>query len=457
MRMLSRVLLILILCVPAWSWAAEAADTEAKKPITLDQALEIAFRRSPDVKMALDQLQKSVGGMAEAKANYMPKFNGDVTHFRNGPTFEFPPYTFVPDQATTISGSVYLPLDISSGLGFVSDIARYKYQIDYLNLMGVSEKLIFDVKRAYLDVLRAKGQQDVAQASVDVAAKRLRDSREKFAAGTAPDFDVTRGEVEVANLNQVLIQANARVVIARSSLNRILGIPVSTPTELVNTDIQVQSINVDVPKITEEANQRRPEVKNAETAVLLNIKNTKLQRTATRPSLGISGQASYNTPPYGFTTGHSTWTALVNLSMSIWDGGISKAKVDQAYADVDKSRDAVEQTMLAVALEVQTAAVNLQEAIERVSTTAENVRLAEKSLRLANDRYNSGVTILVEVADAESALTQARFNAVQALYDYAVAVAELERATSTQPEARQLQCLTGGVENGKIVSDNISK
>lgn len=455
MRTLSRVILILFLCVPACSWAAETADTETNKPITLDQALGIAFRRSPDIKMALDQLDKSIGGMAEAKANYMPKFNGNVTHFRNGPTFEFGPYTFVPDQATTMSANVFLPLDISSSLGFISDIARYKYQIDYMNLMGVSEKLIFDVKRAYLDVLRAKGQQEVAQAAVDVAAKRLRDSREKFAAGTAPDFDVTRSEVEVANLNQVLIQANARVAIARSELNKILGIPVITPTELVNTDIPVQDIKVDVPKSIEDAYQRRPEVKSAETAVLLNTKNAKFQRTESQPSLGISGQANYNTPPYGFTTGHTTWAALINVNIPIWDGGISKTKVDQAYADVNKSRDAVEQAKLGVALEVQTAVVNLQEAIERVSTTAANVRLAEKALRLSNDRYNSGVTIMVEVADAESALTQAKFNAVQALYDYAVAVAELERATSAQPEAQQLQCLTDSVKKGKIVSVNI--
>ncbi|MCE5313642.1 MAG: TolC family protein [Armatimonadota bacterium] len=448
MKKLSCAILALALCVPAY---AQSASDDSKMPISIDQAIQIAFCQNPEIKAALDQLQKSVGGMAEAKSNFMPKLEAEITHLNQGPGFEFGGFNAIPQYATTGSLNLFMPLDISSKLGFVSDIAKYQYQIDYMSLQSASQKLIYNVKQAYYEVLRAKGQQDVAQAAVDVANKRLKEARDKFAAGTVADFDVTRSEVEVANLNQTLIQSKAHVTIARAGLNRVLGICVTSQTELVDSDINVEDCKENVVKCTAQAYRRRPEIKGAETAVLLSSKNVKLQKTGNKPSLGIAGEVDHNIPAYGFTTGHTTWSALLDLKFSVWDGGMTKAKVAQAFADENKSKDSLEQVKLAVSLEVQTALTSLTEATQRVSTAQENVNLAEKSLKLANDRYDSGITILVEVADAESALTQARFNAVQAKYDYAVALAELQRATSTQPEAEGLDCLGESVKQGKII------
>jgi outer membrane protein TolC len=422
-----------------------------EKPITLDQALEIAFRRSPEIHLALDELQKSAGGVSEAKANFMPRIDASLEHFRQEPAFTLDDLDLAPREATTATAVLSIPLDVSGGLRFVSDIAKYRYQLDCLSLQSASQKLILDVKRAYLEVLRAKGRQEVAQAAVDVAARRLKDSKDRFAVGTVAQFDVSRGEVDVANLNMQLIQAKAGVAIAHSSFNRALGIAISSPTELAGFDTRVKELHIGVAESTAEAIRRRPEVKSAETAVLLSAKNIKLQQTMAQPSLGMSLQGNYNEPAYGFTTDHTTWVAAALLKVPIWDGGVTKANVDQARADRDKARDGLEQLKLAIALEVQTAAVGLQEATERVRTALQNVQLAETALNLANDRYSSGVTILVEVADAESALTQAKFNAVQAEYDYAVALAELERATCTQPEAQRLRLIGDRFERGEGV------
>jgi len=185
----------------------------------------------------------------------------------------------------------------------------------------------------------------------------------------------------------------------------------------------------------------RPEVLSVETAIALGQTNARLQRTAILPSLGATGQINYDVEASGFSTKNTSWIALLDLKIPIWDGGITAARVAQAYADVNRSREQLEQTRLGTGLEARTAALALQQAIERVSTTAENVILAEEALRLATVRYNAGIATLVEVTDAESALTQAKFNAVDARYDYAVALADLQRAESAQPEIAKLQLI----------------
>ena len=104
----------------------------------------------------------------------------------------------------------------------------------------------------------------------------------------------------------------------------------------------------------------------------------------------------------------------------------------------------LERVKLGVAREVRVAALNLQEAALRTESTAQTVALAQEALRLANVRYEAGIAVAVEVTNAESQLTQARFNQVNAAYDYAIALAQLQRAASDQPEIVKLQLLAAG-------------
>ena len=426
---------------------AQPRMPDLQKPITIDQALEIAFQQSPVIGEALAQIQRSQAVVAEARANYLPKFNAQVTQQWQGPPVSFTPpgsttpLSIVPSSDTRANANVFLPLDINNRLGYTAQLARYQNQIDYLNLRSVSQRLIFEVKTAYYTVLRAMGQEEVSQAAVDVANARLRDANVRFAAGDAPKFDVTRAQVDVANLNQQLIQAKSRVAVAKAALNRVMGVDVNSPTEVVRSEVVVENIKVDIPQSVLRAQTLRPEVLSVETAIALGQTNVRLQRTAILPSLGATGQINYDVEASGFSTKNTSWIALLDLKIPIWDGGITAARVAQAYADVNRSREQLEQTRLGTGLEARTAALALQQAIERVSTTAENVILAEEALRLATVRYNAGIATLVEVTDAESALTQAKFNAVDARYDYAVALADLQRAESAQPEIAKLQLI----------------
>jgi len=438
-------------CLLASSVAAQPQQQEQmpdlQKPITLDQALEIAFRQSPTIKVALAQIQKSQATVAEARANYLPKFNAELVQQWQGPqvTFVAPGTTekldIIPASDTRANASVLLPLDINNRLSFTTQIARYQNEIDYLNLRSVSQQLIFDVKSAYYNVLRAMGQEEVAQAALDAANARLREANVRFAAGTAPKFDVTRAQVDVANLNQSLIQAKARVATAISALNRVIGIDVNFPTQVVRDKVEIEEVKVDITKGVEQAQALRPEIMSLERLIRLNQTNARLQRTGILPSLSATGRVTYDVEASGFSTSNTSWIAMLDLSIPIWDGGITAARVAQAYADVNRANEQLNETKLLVALQTRTAALNLQEAAERVSTTDANVALAEEALRLASVRYEAGIATMVEVTDAEAALTQAKTNAVNARYDYAVALADLQRATSTQPEIQKLQLL----------------
>ena len=435
------------LTLPAW--AADVVPVpKTAQPITIDQALEIAFSNNPDLRIATAQVNRAVGVVEEARARFNPQFAAQIVQLYQGPAVSIPASELTGGKATTITppsqtsaqANIFLPLDIFGRRRYASDMARDQFEISYLSLLRTSEQLISQVKRNYYELLRACGQADNAQAAVDVSAVRLKNTEARFTAGTVPKFDLTTAQVDLANLNQTLIAAQSRVNIAQANLNRVLGISANSSTQVVKCAVAVDIFNVDIPQADKTAKAQRPEIKSQIWNIALNKSNINLQRAAAKPDLTVTGAYNY-VSAQSFSSSNMSYVVGPTLSIPIWDGGITKARVDQAFADLDLANQTLDQTELVISQEVSTAALVLEEAAKRTQSTAQNVTLAEEALRLANVRYEAGIAVLVEVTNAESQLTQARFFEVNALYDYAIALAELQRITATQPEITRLSLI----------------
>jgi OMF family outer membrane factor len=375
-------------------------------------------------------------GLDEAKAHTRPTVTaqGSTTWQGAESTATGQGSTYTPQVSTSLT----MPLDISHQLQYGKDIATYQYQSQYLAMVSTAEQLVLSVKSAYFDLLRAVGQRNVAQAAVDNAQAQLTQTTAKFDAGTIPAFDVTSAEVNLANLQQQLLVADNQVRIAQTAFNRVLGIDVNTPIQIRGVDITVTNDAIDIPQRIQEAYARRPEVQAAQLGITQAQTSVNLQSSAKYPTISIGTGPTYNFNSNGINPGLS-WQVSINASVPLYDGGQIRAKVRQAKADVQTSQETLLQTQLTVAQDVRTAALNVQQDAERTKTTARAVTLAEEAVNLAKLRYGAGLAVLVEVTNAETQLTQARNNAVNALYDYAVASAHLQRATSTQPELAALQ------------------
>lgn len=450
MKLTLRIAIVLaILATAATVWAQDVVPSpRINKPLSMDEALAIAFAYNPDLGIATAQVNKSRGVVEEARARFYPQFTGQLSQlYQKSASIpnpfggEPPTINITPAGETAAQASFLLPLDVSGRLTYATEIAKYQFQIQYQNLLRSSELLIAQVKRNYYELLRACGQAETAQAAVDVAAVRLKNTQSRFEAGTVPKFDVTTAQVDLANLNQQLIAAESRVNIAQANFNRVLGIAPDSSTQVAKIDVPVTTAQVDVPASTKVAKERRPEVKAQELSIALSKKNIKLQRTGYLPSVAVNGNYSILSQASAFSSGNTNYMVTLAATQTIWDGGVTKARVDQAYGDLQVANASLDQTELGVSQEVATAALTLEEAARRTKTTADSVALAEEALRLANVRYEAGIAVLVEVTNAESQLTQARFNLVNAQYDYAIALADLQRATATQPELQKLRLI----------------
>jgi outer membrane protein TolC len=122
------------------------------------------------------------------------------------------------------------------------------------------------------------------------------------------------------------------------------------------------------------------------------------------------------------------WFAGAQMTWDIFDGMLTRGKVMQAKALREKSHTDFADRARQIELEVRTSYSTFVEAREVLESQQKVQEQAEESLRLAKARADAGTGTQLDVLDAETSLTQARTTQVQALHDYDVARARLERA-----------------------------
>ncbi len=144
---------------------------------------------------------------------------------------------------------------------------------------------------------------------------------------------------------------------------------------------------------------------------------------------GITGfPAADSRSTNGFIDSGNQWNVGLTLSWSIFDGGGKIARYKEAKANLEAAKARVRDTELQVWQNVEQSYLILGEAEERIGAAQKAVESAEENYQLARGRFDAGVANIIELTDAQLALTQAQSDQAQALSDYRIGIARLERA-----------------------------
>jgi len=278
------------------------------------------------------------------------------------------------------------------------------------------------VKEAYTNILFAQRLIRVQQQAVQRAELNLRSAKGFFEVGTRPKSDVARAEVDVANARVDLIRARNALRTSRVALNTAMAIDVDTPTE-VQDNLIFEAVNLDRGQLRTEALQQRPEYRQAKLRV--GAAEATERRTVRDFFPDISGTGSYGgTRPQLY----ENWTLGLTFSWSLFDGGNRLARYQEAKANLEGAKQRVKSTELDIIQNVEQAEIAVEEAQERIQAAQALVASAQENFRLAQGRFDAGVGTILELTDAQLALTQAQNTETQALADYRIARARLDRA-----------------------------
>ncbi len=249
--------------------------------------------------------------------------------------------------------------------------------------------LRLQVETAYYDVLKAQHMVAVSEEALDQAREQLNLARARYEAGTVARIDILGAEVQVADVEANLLSAKRMLQMAEMEFNRITGRELDAPVQLTG-DLEYEPFEgIDVQEAVEIALQNRSDIAAAEDKVgVKELQHEIVQR--------------YYTP--------------------------NVFAYRQAVLELENARAELERTREGVQLEVRQAYLNIQNAEDRFRVREKAIEQAEENLRLARLRYREGVSTSLEVINAQVLLTQARTEALNALYDFNLAKAQFRTA-----------------------------
>src|SRR5437899_2613854 len=401
----------------------------AGRTLTLDECIAIALEAQPRIQATLSDYAAARYRVNQALSPLLPQLSGLVSTTQSqgiSATTLAPTSRQLPDTFLAQVSLSQLLFDFGKKLA-ATEAARKLAEVAVEDVELQRQLISLAVKEAYTNILFAGRLIRVQEQAVQRAELNLRSAKGFFEVGTRPKSDVARAEVDVANARVDLIRARNALRTARVALNTAMAIDVDTPTA-VQDNLVFEPVNLDRGRLRTEAIKQRPEHRQVKLRV--SAAEATERQTFRNFFPDISGTGSYGGSQLGGNQPqlNENWTLGLTLSWSLFDGGNRLAKYQEAKASLEAAKQRVRSTELDIIQNVEQAEIAVEETQERIQAAQALVASAQENFRLAQGRFDAGVGTILELTDAQLALTQAQNTETQALADFRIALYRLDRA-----------------------------
>jgi outer membrane protein TolC len=473
-----------LVLLPSFAFSTRAQETIV---LTLDKALEIAMTESPTVKVADREIEKKKYARKGSYAALFPQvnFSADYTRtlqkqvmYMDGAfdmTSMLAPITeplikgtdktiadLVPGYkegtlAENINANIPKPEPSEGGsegisvgrdnnwsLGFSAGMPLINASLwKSLAISGLDVELAIEqarsskidmanqVKKSYYGVMLANDSYRVFKDSYDNAMENYRDIKNKYDQGLVAEYDLIRADVAVKNLEPNMLQAESAVTLAKWQLKALLGIDLELSVECEGMLEDYKTLLFDDYLSTDTALAGNTNLKQIDLQSSQLKKTLEMQKLDFLPTLSLSAAYNWSAMNNDFKFKNYQWNpfSIVGLSLSIpiYSGGSRIQRMNQTRVTMNQLAIQRDDTKRNLQLAVKQYMDNMNTCLKRYEAARRGVGQAERGQLIAQKRYETGAGTLLELNDSELALTQSRLNYNQAIYDYVVAKADLEK------------------------------
>lgn len=279
---------------------------------------------------------------------------------------------------------------------------------------------------AYLQALASAARVDAAKARLASARELDQQTADRVKAETSPEIDALRAQVERQTAEQAVANAMNRLEKDKLTLGRIIGLAVDQPFTLTDTLAYRPLTGMTTESATSNALQSRADLASAEAglrAAELKLKAEKAQRLPT-----VSVSADYGAGGANLGNMNQVYSIQGNVSVPIYTGGRIHSDIEQAQTEVERRQAAYEDLKGRVAYDVRIAWLDAEASDSSVKVAEQNRTLADRALTQSRDRYENGVTNVLEVVQAQETVALAADNYIDSVYSFDLATVSLARA-----------------------------
>jgi OMF family outer membrane factor len=299
-----------------------------------------------------------------------------------------------------------------------------------LQLEVTREDLRLNVARAYYSLQQGDESVRINLAAVRNAETSLRDAQALERAGLGTRFDVLRAEVQLANARQDLTESLAQQEIRRRQLAQLLNLPLTISLAAGDPVSLAGSWDLSLEQSLILALKNRAELEQLLAQRELSEQQRRAALSAYGPTVTLSASYEFATQFNDDLGTRDGYRLAAGVNWNLFDGGAALAQARQQEANIAIAETNFTNQRNQIRFEVEQAYYTLVSNLESIDTATRALAQANEALRLARLRFQAGVGTQTDVINAETELTRAEGNRVNAILGYNQALAELQRAIS---------------------------
>ncbi len=418
------------------------AQNQPAKVFTLDQCIALGIENSKELKIAKSKMIGSEAKINEVGSQLLPqlKFQASYMRLSNIPPFEvslpiFPqPIQISPVilDSYNLKLSLQQPLFTGLRLWSLKSAAKNNYDASKSEYQKDLNDAAFKIQKAFWNYYKAEQIKKLIEEDLKLTQKHLDDTRNFLQNELATRNDVLKLEVQFSTTKLQLIDAENNIDIARSNLNKLLGLPLEANTGIDAGEIDTSFSNYSLDKLIKQTKESREDLKSLEYRVQASEKGITAANSGWYPSVYLVGDYYYSKPNQRIIPAENkfrdTWDIGVSLQWDLWNWGYTSSQSTQAEQQKIQTETALSQFNDAAELEVYQALLTYERANDKIKVSRLAVEQADENSRITIEKYDQQLASSTDLIDAEVSLLQTKTSLTTSLVDYQLARVGLMKA-----------------------------
>jgi len=398
---------------------------------TIDSALARAYQNNPQLNAQRAIVRQTDEGVAQALSGYRPTLSANASlgeqftnetglfppvppGLPNGVTFSIKGYTT--PRSVGVSGQQ----TVFNGQQTANKVRAAESQVSQSRetLRVMEQSVLLAAASVYMDMSRDAANLEVQQNNLRVLERTLKDTRNRFAAGQVTPTDVAQAEAQLAAGEASLHAAESTLTTTKANYRRIIGVDPANLAPASPVDrLAPPTLNGAIAL----GSAQNPSVLAALYGVDVAQLQVKIAEGALWPTLALQGSVQQQTIPNIITPNLFLGTAMLNLTVPIYQGGteysairLDKETVAQQRLNVDQVRDQTRANVVQAWGQLQAAKAQVEAAVRQNDAS-------ERALDGVRNEAQAGQRTTLDVLNAQQALVNARVSLIVAQHDRVVA------------------------------------
>lgn len=453
----------------------------AQNTLTLDKAISIALNESYGIQSARFSLQSSKKALEALKLGLRTSINMefDVPRYSRTLSSQFNPATGIEEfyevgyttfesrlfftqpivftnGTFSLIGSIWqrdqfnalqdIPKDYYTNLSLRLSQPLFTFNTQSANLTraeinlekaernysNAEKEIIYNVTSEFFRLYQAKKNVEITKEKVKQNETSYNTAANKFKAGLIAEVEALQLEVDLAASKNDLLDAERRFQTAKDEFKLLIGLPLEENID-VSAKLEYKPIQVDLNQAIQYAVNNRTDLKNAESDI--ELRNLTIDEINSRGNISALLTANYGINKsddklrdifHDFAKDRSL---VLTLSVPLLDWGKNNREVESAEADLNIAKLNYQNQKDRIRQEITSIINEIQSAKARVEVLSKSVEVAQKSYDISLSRFQAGTITSFDLSQMQLRLTDAKTTSLNALIDYYLAIANLERKT----------------------------